>query len=105
MDTNRTDRGFENETIIHIEWDGPHRFFDAVNLTGPTDYGVYQIYGGHPVYGNSALLYLGLASKQHFGVRIPQERQWLDNRDAGRVEVYIGRLAGSITPDDPTWER
>lgn len=29
----------------------------------------------------------------------------LDNRDAGRVEVYVGRLAGTRTPDDDVWKR
>jgi len=91
------------ETIIHIEWDGPFRFTEVGSLKDPTDYGVYQIYGGHPVYGSSALLYVGLAAAQHFGYRIPQEEQWLRNRDAGRVEVYVGRLSGVSTPDDVTW--
>jgi hypothetical protein len=100
------------DLVIDIEWDGPYRFWDhprqlepISDLTGPTDYGVYQIYGGHPVYGNSALLYIGLAAVQYFGVRIPQEKHWLDNRDAGRVEVYVGRLSGTRTPDSDIWDR
>jgi hypothetical protein len=36
--------------------------------------------------------------------RIPQEKHWLDNRDAGRVEVYVGRLADNRTPDDEAWD-
>ena len=95
----------DTELVIHIEWDGPYRL-DAVGaLSGETDYGIYQIYGGHPVYGSTALLYIGLAAAQHFGERIPQEVQWLDNRDAGRVEVYVGRLSGSKTPTDDDWDR
>jgi hypothetical protein len=93
------------ELVIHIEWAGPLRLEDVGSLTGPTDFGIYQIYGGHPVYGNSALLYIGLAALQHFGERIPQEQQWLDNRDAGRVEVYVGRLSGNEQPDDLTWDK
>lgn len=93
------------DVVINIEWDGPIPFSKIKDLTGPTDYGVYQIYGGHPVYGNSALLYIGLAAVQYFGQRIPQERHWLYNRDAGRVEVYVGRLSGSRTPNDDTWDR
>jgi len=98
-------------SLINVEWDGPYRFWDVPSqlepvsgLKGPSDYGVYQVYGGHPVYGNSALLYIGMAAAQEFGTRIPQEKHWLDNRDAGRVEVYVGRLAGDRTPDDETWE-
>jgi hypothetical protein len=96
----------DQETIIHIEWDGPCSLQNVQkDLIGPSDYGVYQIYGGHPVYGSSALLYIGLAAAQSFGERIPREKQWLDNRDAGRIEVYIGRLSGSETPANDTWER
>ena len=93
------------ETTIHIEWDGPYPLGTVKSLTGPTDYGVYQIYGGHPVYGSSALLYIGRAVDQYFGQRISQEEQWLYNRDAGRVEVYVGRLSDSQTPDDATWTK
>jgi hypothetical protein len=100
-----------NELVIHIEWDGPYRFDNTIgdsrlvsSLIGHADYGVYQIYGGHPVYGSSSLLYIGLAAAQHFGERVPQETQWADNRDAGRVEVYVGRISGSRTPDDATWD-
>ena len=94
-----------DETTIHIEWAGPYRLDAVTSLTSPTDYGVYQIYGGHPVYGSSALLYIGLAAAQYFGQRIPQEEHWLNNRDAERVEVYVGRLSGSKTPDDDTWTK
>lgn len=100
----------EQNLIIHVEWDGPYRFGEQPShlepvsgLKGSTDYGVYQIYGGHPVYGNSALLYIGMAAKQQFGKRIIQEKHWIENRDAGRVEIYVGRLSGKRTPDDDTW--
>jgi hypothetical protein len=50
----------DNQTFIHIEWDGPYKFWDRPSqlesvstLKGPTDYGIYQIYGGHPVYGEN----------------------------------------------------
>ncbi len=79
--------------VNHVEWDGPYRFWDnpgqlepVSSLKGPTDYGVHQIYGGHPVYGNSALLYIGMAAAQEFGKRIPQEKHWLKTamRDGSR---------------------
>lgn len=95
----------EREIIIHLEWEGPTPLKAVSALKEPSDYGVYQIYGAHPVYGSSCLLYIGLAVSQHFGARITQEREWLYNHDAGRMEVYVGRLAGSVAPDDATWER
>jgi hypothetical protein len=91
--------------IIHIEWDGPISFSEVKSLIGERDYGVYQIYGGHPVYGSDALLYIGKASAQHFGIRIPQQKHWADNRDSNRIAVYVGRLAGDSTPSDQIWGR
>lgn len=80
-------------TKIHILWDGPHSFEDATRLDGEQDYGVYQIYGCHTVYGSDALLYIGKAVKQTFGKRIKEEKEpWKYNWDARRIAVYVGRV-------------
>jgi hypothetical protein len=91
-----------DECIVHVEWDGPFSLADLPDLNNDWDYGVYQIYGAHTVYGAGVLLYIGKAAKQTFGVRIPQEG-WPDNQD--RVEIYVGRLCGSRKPQDATWNR
>jgi len=70
---------------------------------GPTDYGIYQIYGAHHVYGSDALLYIGLAERQTFSTRLSQHRWCHVNHDAGRLQFYVGHLFGGPTPDDPTW--
>ena len=44
------------ETIIHIDWSGPFSVSDVAAFDGPSDYGVYQIYGAHHVYGSNSLL-------------------------------------------------
>lgn len=89
--------------VIHIEWEGPFLLEQLGELTNTTrDYGVYQIYGSHPVYGNSVLLYIGQANRQTFGVRIRQEL-WQLNSDARSVQVYIGRLAGEHAPTLEEW--
>ena len=85
---------------IHIDWDGPFSIDDLPDLNDEDiDYGVYQIYGGHPVYGSSVLLYIGKAVEQTFATRIKQE-EWEFNCDSGNVEIYVGRLTGSKTPKD-----
>ncbi len=94
----------KKETIIHIDWEGPVQLDTAKTLRGATDYGVYQIYGGHPVYGSSALLYIGRAVNQRFGVRLQQEEGWTYNRDAQRLEVYVGRLSGRDDRDYDDWD-
>ncbi|HUF52623.1 MAG TPA: hypothetical protein VMR52_02465 [Dehalococcoidia bacterium] len=91
--------------IIHIEWEGPLSLEDVAKLNGSTDYGVYQIYGGHVVYGSDALVYIGKAGRQSFGTRIKQETDWPENHDADRIRVYVGRLHGEATPSNETRER
>jgi len=90
--------------IIHIEWEGPYTLNSISTLTDAKDFGVYQIYGSHAVYGSQVLLYIGKADRQTFGVRIKQEL-WQLNKDARAVQVYIGRLAGETTPSTEQWSQ
>lgn len=74
-------------------------------MNQPHDYGIYQIYGPHPTYCTVELLYIGLAAKQTFGVRIPNHK-WIEyTRDSSQVSIYVGRLMGEETPNNDLWER
>ena len=90
-------------TDIHIDWDGPMTFEEARACKGDTDWGIYQIYGFHPVYGSSSLLYIGKAEKQRLGARLEQHDTWERDADHHCVTVYLGRLAGEDAPEDDTW--
>src|SRR5438876_7000282 len=92
------------QTFIHINWSGPHSLKDVESLNGPEEFGVYQVYGNHPVYGSGVLLYIGRAVKQTFATRLAQEPGWRWNPE-GRVEIYTGRLWGPKTPDAKEWDR
>ena len=89
---------------IHIEWEGPFSYEQLKALDGNADYGVYQVYGGHPVYGSRVLLYIGKAEQQTFSTRLNQEWWGESNRDAGNVEVYVGRLSGMEKPRRQKWD-
>ncbi len=90
---------------IHIQWDGPYNLDRVKSLRDDfTDYGVYSVYGTHPVYGSNVLLYIGMANQQTFGVRLAQETGWQFNQDAARLEVHVGRLYGyEGTPSNEQW--
>ena len=93
------------EQVIHVQWTGPFTFADALTFTDRrTDYGVYQVCGLHPAYGQRTLLYLGRAQQQTFGKRLSQEgwERWQVTN--GNVVVYLGRLAGAVTPPDADWD-
>ena len=89
-------------TVIHLQWDGPFTLEEVQKMNADHDYGVYQVYGSHPVYGSDVLLYIGKAGAQTFSVRLQQE-SWHYNQDAGNIRYYVGRLAGERTPEDAEW--
>ena len=78
-------------------------------MKGTADYGVYQIYGCHPVYGSDALGYIGMVSEQTFGVRFEGRERlsrnvWADN--FSRHRIYVGRIHITVDesrPPDPEW--
>lgn len=104
--TKRVMRVLEAQTrLIQLHWEGPFRHDELPSLTNTEiDYGIYQIYGRHPVYGSDILLYIGKADFQTLGQRILQEG-WYDTNDSNNLKIYIGRLHGPINPDIETWSK
>lgn len=89
---------------IHVFWEGPFGLNDLDRLGSESrDFGVYQIYGHHPLYGDNVLLYIGLAQLQTFQARINQEKWWKEQPDTERIEIYVGRLAGRNSISTDTW--
>ncbi len=79
--------------ISEIEWDGPFVKESIEKLNNPWDYGIYQIYGTHPIFGSDSLLYMGKAEENSFAERIPAHLEWVE-WESTPVQVYIGRLGG-----------
>ncbi|MBK7128268.1 MAG: hypothetical protein IPM74_12415 [Crocinitomicaceae bacterium] len=88
---------------IEILWTGPFSSQEILKMNGPTDFGFYQLYGNHNIYGNNVLLYFGKASKQNFATRIPQHDDWFGWEDI-QPEYYIGRIGGEIQLNNQDWE-
>ncbi|HYE09996.1 MAG TPA: hypothetical protein VEF53_07445 [Patescibacteria group bacterium] len=95
----------KEHNIIHIDWDGPYSLEELSKVSDEvTDHGIYQIYGNHPIYGSTVLLYIGKAVKQTFGKRISQEK-WGNTNNYELMQVYVGRLSGGFTPLEEIWSR
>ncbi|WP_156884570.1 hypothetical protein [Pandoraea thiooxydans] len=75
---------------INIDWQGPFTLEEALQLHTEVDYGLYQYYGDHPIYGQNVLLYLGSAIKQPFGKRLAQHNWHVWT--SAPVQIYVGRL-------------
>lgn len=90
---------------IHIEWEGVFSLKDLKSgkLNDGKKYGIYQIYGCHPVYGNDVLLYIGKADAQTFNKRLTQEWWWEQNSDAKNLKIYVGRLFAKEQPTNEIW--
>jgi hypothetical protein len=93
------------ERVLHLLWEGPFGLKDLPKLNdGQSDFGVYQIYAHHPVYGR-CLVYIGKAREQTFYTRIKQEYWGIGSEnDPNRVEVYVGRLIWT-TPLLSVWRK
>ncbi|WP_078543530.1 hypothetical protein [Litchfieldia alkalitelluris] len=93
----------ETTRLIEIEWKGPYLLSEIAQIKdSEIDYGLYQIYGRHPVYGSNVLLYIGKADRQTIGKRVSQEA-WDDTNDSSSIKIYVGRLIGSNTPEEIVW--
>jgi hypothetical protein len=85
-------------TAIDIVWRGPFAWEDVVeNKNAGSDYGVYQIYGTHPLFGSDSLLYIGRTTeyKRRFSTRLA-EHTWIA-QEPRKISIYLGRL-GSTSP-------
>ena len=91
--------------IINIAWDGPFTPQEVQDFTNDTDYGVYQLYGRHPVYGTlpGTLLYIGKASDNTFGHRIPNHP--LEGWVGKTGQIFVGRLADEQQPGNAEWNK
>lgn len=91
---------------IHLQWDGPITWAEKDKLVSAKDYGIYQVYGCHPVHGADCLLYIGKACKRKFATRLKEHVDWMADADFGRLSIYVGRCSGwDGTPSNPLWER
>jgi hypothetical protein len=96
-------RKIDGVTVIDVVWDGPVPFDRVTEAKADHDFGVYQVYGTHAVFGPDCLLYIGLAEQQRFGVRVPSHIAWTEWQSSP-TNVYLGRLAGRQPIDKTRYE-
>ncbi len=70
---------------IFLDWEGPFTTDELEDLNDPRiDYGLYQVYGTHPLYGEEVLLYLGATGGgRTFGTRIAEEQTYWETEVGG----------------------
>jgi len=91
-----------NERPLRVRWQLPCARADVAKKSGDDDYGMYQIYGHHVVFGPGALLYIGIAVDRPFAARFSEHASWLDSESD--VLVRLGRIEREEYKDDAEWE-
>ncbi len=87
---------------VKVIWDKPTDIESAFSLNDEEDdYGLYQIYGHHIVFGAGSLLYIGIAIEQTFGDRFRQHHdEWIKDEEKD-VFIHVGRLNKDDYKHDP----
>ena len=75
---------------VRVEWEGPFSIEEVLELDNRNkDYGLYQIYGRHVIFGAGSLLYVG-ETNQTFGQRFTKHTEWLEEEEG--VFIHAGRI-------------
>lgn len=83
---------------VTVEWTGPFKIDQVLEMTGKDDYGVYQIYGHHIIFGEASLLYIG-ETNQTFGRRFSgHNHEWLQEEEG--VFIHVGRIVSDYDEYD-----
>ncbi len=90
--------------IIQIGWEKkPYNEETIKELDAEDYYGVYQIYGHHPVYGDNTLLYIGKANQQTFAMRL-KDRTEFEETVLRPESMRIGRIFKTADTENANWD-
>lgn len=78
---------------IEINWEGPFSIKNIEKFDTDIDYGIYQLYGTHNIFGPNTLLYIGQANELDFSTELAQQKDWFE-WEYSEIEIFIGRLGG-----------
>lgn len=95
----------EEVYVINIEWEKIKFDFNShKEKDKPEDYGIYQIYGYHPAYGEDSLLYIGKAQNQNFGTRLNERWEFVES-GSQPTSIRLGRIMrSSKSGENHTWD-
>lgn len=93
----------EDIKIIEINWEGPFTEEEIETKHNAGDYGLYQVYGNHEIYGKDVLLYIGKAASQTFGTRLPQHDDWYGWKEI-EMKYYLGKFGGTENTTSNDWD-
>jgi hypothetical protein len=94
-----------NVKLIHIGWEKLDFTEEGISkLNKEFHYGVYQIYGSHPVYGEDTLLFIGKTHQTKFSERLKGRTEFSELILKPKC-IRIGMLYKSDDCDHENWEQ
>lgn len=93
----------ESVFMVRVHWDRFEMNYDSIPDYSTMDFGLYQIYGDHPVYGDDKLLYIGKAQMQTFKKRLFQHGDFNETHIKRFTRIHIGRIKKSNSDNLKTW--
>jgi hypothetical protein len=67
------------------------------------DYGIYQVYGDHPVYGKNVLLYIGKAKEQTYSTRMKGHTDFDASQASKFTKLYLSYFCKIDDLSEETW--
>ncbi len=90
--------------VFHIQWTKYiWNDFNTDNVNDKHHYGLYQMYGNHPIYGNDCLLYIGKAQLQTFGTRLSQHWDFDINHFTNITRIHLGMFYKWDDASNSSW--
>lgn len=80
------------EREINIYWDGPFSHDELSKVNSKLDYGLYAVYGHHPLYASDKLIYIGKTEQQTFASRLKDRGVVIGFADPKNTKIYLGRI-------------
>jgi hypothetical protein len=92
-------RSLENEMmerVFDVFWEGSYSWGNH-NQSIRDSHVLYALYGSHPVYGQNALLYIGM-TERGVGIRLSEHADWIED-ESDQIKIRVASM-GEIT----SWE-
>jgi hypothetical protein len=93
-----------NFQIYHLFWkayDWDKAIYSEHNTA--KDYGIYQVYGDHPVYGPDTLLYIGKAKDQTYSTRLNGHYDFDASQVARFSKLYLSYFCKVDDLSEANW--
>jgi len=90
--------------VIHLVWkeyDWDENVYNKFN--GKEDYGIYQIYGDHPIYGYNTLLYIGKARGNTYSQRLNNHYDFYVDKIPKFRKLHLSYFCENVDVNKENW--